>query len=56
MTRCAETSFSSMRTHLSDNNHTAVPSHIYILSLVFSSRFVFLFFQRKEKANEQHAV
>ena len=44
MMSCAETSFSSMRTYLSDNNRTAVTSCIHILSLGFSSNVVMLFF------------
>ena len=37
MTICAEMSFSSMCTHLSDNNRTAVPScvHIYVTIIDF---------------------
>ena len=40
MTSCTETSFSSMHTHLSDNNCTAVSSGVHILWLGFSSNVV----------------
>ena len=43
MTRCAEMSFSSMGTHLSDNNCTALPSCMHILSLGFNSNVAMLF-------------
>ena len=42
MTSCAETNFTSLRTHLSDNNRTAVPSYVHISSL-FCFVIVFLF-------------
>ena len=41
MTSCVEMSFTSLRTHLSDNNRTAVPSCVHISSLFC---FVIVFF------------
>ena len=43
MTMCADTSFSSVRTHLSDNNRTALPSCVHVSSLGFSSNVAVLF-------------
>ena len=43
MTSCTETSFTSLCTHLSDNNRTAVPSCGVHISLLFCFVIVFLF-------------
>ena len=44
MTSCAETSFSSMRTHLSDNNRTAVSSCVHIVLFFFCYLFLFIYY------------